>query len=110
MTKADLVLRISAHRNLDATVRTFQSIDIPVWERLLRSDPDTFVDLASYAYQKRQTMKTGRKVGEEELSEFLREFVWKFYLVENRELDCIPNHLTDLPLFEFSGEEINYLI
>ncbi len=106
-TLTDLVHRISVHRNLDSTVQTFNPIDVPVWEKLLRYHPDRFLDLAAYGYRKRHGQ---RYICDEELKDFAREIVWKFYLIQMREMDLVPRRLAELPVFDLTGTPINYLV
>lgn len=99
-TMTDLVLQISVQRNLDSTVETFKSVDIPVWEQLLATDPVEFFDLASHGYAMRKKRKGQSEVKREELDDFQRQFIAKFYYVVCRDRAAIPSRYVDKLMFE----------
>ncbi|HJW31678.1 MAG TPA: hypothetical protein VJ508_20800, partial [Saprospiraceae bacterium] len=57
LSDLDLVLQVSAERNLESTVNNFREVDVPVWQKLLSTDPVQFMNLAAYGYQARQRRK-----------------------------------------------------
>lgn len=101
-TLTDLILQISVRRNLDSTVETFKAADIPVWEKLLVADPVEFYNLASYGYKMRQEKKGRREVRREELDDFQRQFICKFYYVGWRDKASIPSQYLDKLMFELN--------
>jgi hypothetical protein len=97
---SDLVLKISVERNLDSTVETFKAMDIPVWEKLLITDPVGFFNLAFHGYTIRQKKKGQREVKREELNDFQRQFIAKFYYVTWRDKAAIPAPYLSKLMFE----------
>ncbi len=88
---------------LHITTQSMKQEDLRLWQSLLEADPDQAKALAAYGYKQRQFALYGQDCfSDEELAEFVREFLFKLDLVAE------GNEGVKLPLFECSVPNLRH--